>query len=157
MLECIRRVLPTGNEQWELVAELHAIQYGNCCRNGGSIKKKFYKLANMQPCMGDPNIPHSVLMSKEIRESSNQKAGVNDLEVTDFFEEAEVEQEINDGEEVEAIPTTVTASSRRGSTVSSATSTNNFSIVASASVVNSKAKTKTNQLTSAIETASNAK
>jgi hypothetical protein len=112
----------------------------------------------MQPGTGNPNIPPTTLMAKEIREAINVRGGVNDADVSEFFHEGEVEDDIDDGgeEEAEAIPTTVTASSRCGSTVSSATSTNNISTAPSASVVNSKAKTKTNQLTSAIETASNA-
>jgi hypothetical protein len=95
-------------------------------------------------------------MAKEIREAINSKAGINDADITEFFEQAKVEEEINDGKEEEAVPTTVTASLRRGSTISSVNSTKNLSTAASASIVNSKAKTKSNQLATAIETASNA-
>ena len=39
LFESIRRVLPTGNEQWELVADLHSVHFANCNRSGDSIKK----------------------------------------------------------------------------------------------------------------------
>jgi hypothetical protein len=32
MLQCIHSVLPIGNNQWELVAELHGIQFPQCSR-----------------------------------------------------------------------------------------------------------------------------
>jgi hypothetical protein len=158
LLECIRRVIPIGNEHWELVADLHAIQYAHCSRNADSIKKKFYKLANQQPGTGNPNIPPTVAMAKEIRETINSKAGINDADVTDFFDDADaaLDGDNNDDKDAEILPTTVTTSMRRGSTVSSVNTTNNLSTAASASIANSKAKMKSNQLTAAIETASNA-
>ena len=111
----------------------------------------------MQPGTGNPNIPPTILMANETREAINVRGSVNDADVSEFFDDGGIEDEINDGEEEEeAVPTTVTASLRCGSTVSSATSSNIFSTANSASVVNSKAKTKTNQLTSEIETSSNA-
>ncbi len=40
LLDSIRRVLPMGNEQWELVADLHSVHFAYCNRSGDSIKKK---------------------------------------------------------------------------------------------------------------------
>ncbi len=139
------------------MADLHAIQYANCSRTADSIKKKFYKLANQQPGTGNPNIPPIVAMAKEIREYINSKAGVNNADVTEFFDDANAAvagDNYNDSDK-EIVPTIVTTSVRWGSTVSSVNSTN-LTTAASASIINTKAKTKTNQLTAAIETASNA-
>jgi hypothetical protein len=115
------------------------------------LSKKIYKLANQQPGTGNPNISPTVAMANEIREAINVRGGVNVADVSEFFDDmgGEVEDAINEGEgEEEAVPTTVTASSRHGSTVSSATSMNNIFTAASASAVNSKAKTKTNETAS---------
>jgi hypothetical protein len=30
MLQCIRRVLPIGNDMWQMVAELHALNFPHC-------------------------------------------------------------------------------------------------------------------------------
>jgi hypothetical protein len=57
---------------------------------------------------------------------------------------------------VEIVPTSVTTSMRWGSTASSVNTNNKLSTAASASIINSKAKAKSNQLTTVIETASNA-
>jgi hypothetical protein len=40
MLQCIRTVLPTGNDMWELVAQLHGNYFPDCNQNAVSIKKK---------------------------------------------------------------------------------------------------------------------
>jgi hypothetical protein len=87
MLQCIRTVLPTGNGMWELVAQLHGNYFPDCNRNAVSIKKKFYQLANKQPTTGNPNIPPSVALAKEIREEINAKAGVTDADVSDLFDD----------------------------------------------------------------------
>jgi hypothetical protein len=39
MLQCIRTVLPTGNDMWELVAQLHGNYFPDCNQNAVSIKK----------------------------------------------------------------------------------------------------------------------
>jgi hypothetical protein len=41
LLHCIQQVLPLGNDSWQLVADLHAIQYAHCDRTALSIKKKY--------------------------------------------------------------------------------------------------------------------
>jgi hypothetical protein len=40
MLQCIRTVLPTGNDMWELVAQLHGNYFPDCNQNAVSIKKR---------------------------------------------------------------------------------------------------------------------
>jgi hypothetical protein len=65
-----------GNDQWELVAELHGMQYAHCCHTACSIKKKSYRLANSQPGTGNPNMPSTTLMAKEICEAINVEVGV---------------------------------------------------------------------------------
>jgi hypothetical protein len=85
MLQCICRVLPIGNDQRELVAELHGNQFSYCSRTAESICQKFSSLANQQPSTGDPSLPHLVAKAKEIREIINVKAGVSDADVSEFF------------------------------------------------------------------------
>ena len=89
LLESIRRILPTGNNQWELVADLHSVHFACCNRSGESIKKKFYKLANSQPRTGNPSMSPEILMAKEIKEAINVKAGVTEADVSEFFEQQE--------------------------------------------------------------------
>jgi hypothetical protein len=87
MLQCIHTVLPTGNDMWELVAQLHGNYFPDCNQNAVSIKKKIYQLANKLPTTGNPNIPPSVALAKEIREEINTKAGVTDADVSDLFDD----------------------------------------------------------------------
>jgi hypothetical protein len=44
ILQCIHTVLPTGNDMWELVAQLHGNYFPDCNRNAVSIKKKIINL-----------------------------------------------------------------------------------------------------------------
>jgi hypothetical protein len=167
LFESIRRALPTGNEQWELVADLHSVHFANCNRSGDSIKKKFYKLANAQPKTGNPSISQETRMAKEIKEAINVKAGVTDADVTDadvseFFDQSDqLEDELDDGEVEEAhagttgetaVPETIntSVSGRRSSNVSGISATNQ-SITAAASLNNKK--TRGNIITSAIQQA----
>jgi hypothetical protein len=94
LLQCIRRVVPIGNNQWELVAELHRMQFSKFSRTADSIKRKFSSLANQQPGTGDQSIPPLVKLAKEIREVINIKAGVSDADVSDFFVDEEVEDPV---------------------------------------------------------------
>jgi hypothetical protein len=94
LLQCIHRVLLIGNNQWELVAQLHGVQFSHCSRTADSIKWKFSSLANQQPCTGDPSIPPLVKLAKEIREVINVKAGVLDANISDFFIDDEVEDPV---------------------------------------------------------------
>jgi hypothetical protein len=76
LLEHIKKVLPTGNVFWELVAELHKERFGVMNRNAASIKKTFYKLANEKPGTGNLSISSVTLKAKQIKEAINLKAGV---------------------------------------------------------------------------------
>jgi hypothetical protein len=170
LMQCIRRVLPIGNDQWELVAELHGMKYTTNPRNAESIKRKFYSLANQQPGSGDPTPPPTVALAKQIREAINTKAGVTDADVSDFFDDDEVEAEGEAEAEAEGgehnnqqllannaapvVPTIVTTTQRR----SSAGSSHNGQVPSTiaASVQSSKARTRQNQLIGSIEASSNA-
>ena len=78
LLQCIQAVLPIGNEQWQMVAELHGNQYSHCNRTAESIRRKFSALANVQPGSGNPTVPPLILRAKQIRKAINFKAGVTD-------------------------------------------------------------------------------
>jgi hypothetical protein len=89
------------------VAGLHAIQYAHCDRTANSIKKKHHKLANEQPSSGNPTMPQTTFLAKEIKEAINVIAGVTNPDISDFFDEEKQQEE----EEVplSTIPTTVSA------------------------------------------------
>jgi hypothetical protein len=89
LLQTIKHVCPIGNDQWELVAELHSMHYAVCGRTADSIKWKFASLASTQPTTGNPTMPRPVLMAKETCEAINKRAGITDVDVSDFFDEGE--------------------------------------------------------------------
>ncbi len=132
LFESIRRILPTGNDQWELVADLHSVHFACCNRSGESIKKKIYKLANSQPRTGNPYMSPEILRAKEIKEAINVKAGVTEADVSEFFEQQEDNENEEECEEIEVgmneeqLPVEVTASvsGRRSSNVSAVSSSN---------------------------------
>jgi hypothetical protein len=69
--------------------------------------KKYLKLANEQPSSGNPTMPQSTLLAKEIKEAINIKAGVTNPDVTDIFEEENLQPE--DELPSSTVPTTVSA------------------------------------------------
>jgi len=168
LLQCIQAVLPIGNEQWQMVAELHGNQYSHCNRTAESIRRKFSALANVQPGSGNPTVPPLILRAKQIREAINFKAGVTDADVSDFFDDAQdvddnplegavdvvaaVEEETAEPVDVPAIITAATATAATNATAGCRASTNSSTIAPS--VASSKARTKHNQLISAIESSS---
>jgi len=105
LLQCIQAVLPIGNEQWQMVAELYGNQYSHCNRTAESIRCKFSALANVQPGSGNPTVPPLILQAKQIREAINFKAGVTDADVSDFFDDAQgvvvADDNLLEGDEVE--------------------------------------------------------
>jgi len=151
MLQCIRTVLPTGNDMWELVAQLHGNYFPDCNRNAVSIKKKFYQLANKQPTTGNPNIPPSVALAKEIREDINLKAGVTDADVSDLFDDGVAADDYDDdvlGVEADDNQQGQMVLERLPSAASSSVTG------ATTSLIGSRAKTRQNQVASAIEATS---
>ncbi len=144
LLDSICRVLPMGNEQWELVADLHSVNFA----------------ANSQPRTGNPSISQEARLAKEIKEAINVKARVTDADVSEFFgDDAAYEEDIEDeeAEQVDvgaaaAVPNTVSASvsGRRSSNVSVISSTNLST--AAAPTLNNK-KTRGNIITAAIQQA----
>jgi hypothetical protein len=151
MLQCIRTVLPTGNGMWELVAQLHGNYFPDCNRNAVSIKKKFYQLANKQPTTGNPNIPPSVALAKEIREEINAKAGVTDADVSDLFDDGVAVDDYDDdvlGEVADDNQQGQMVLERLPSAASSSVTG------ATTSIIGSRAKTRQNQVASAIEATS---
>jgi hypothetical protein len=178
LLQCIRAVLPIGNEQWQMVAELHGNQYSHCNRTAESIRHKFSALANVQPSSGNPTIPPLILQANQIREAINFKAGVTDADVSDFFDDAHdvvvaddnllegdelevtdavdvvaaVEEEPAQPVDVPAIVTATTTTAATNTTAGRRASTNSSTIAPS--VASSKARTKHNQLISAIKSSS---
>jgi len=180
LLQTIKAVCPIGNEHWEVVAELHSNRYAVCGRTAESIKRKFSSLASTQPSSGNPTMPPAVALAKEIREAISHRAGITDADLSDFFEEEEEEEEeyilgtvmpnkitVSTNQEAAVITqpeqpethnnqqqlvTTATQRDRRASGGSSG----HLSTLASVSVAQSKARTRQNVISSAIETATTA-
>jgi len=75
------------------VADLHSNCYADCGQTAESIKRKFSSLASTQPSSGNPTMPPAGATAKEIRELINAKAGINDLDVSDCFNEEEEEDD----------------------------------------------------------------
>jgi hypothetical protein len=73
-LELIEKVLPTGNELWELVVDLQKEKFPEMNWNATSIKI-FFKLANEKPGTGNPSISSIKLTAKQI----------SDADFRDFF------------------------------------------------------------------------
>jgi len=175
LLQTIRAVCPIGNDHWEIVADLHSNSYADCGRTAESIKRKFSSLASTQPGSGNPTMPPAVATAKEIRELINAKAGINDLDVLDCFDEEEEEdlldvsrppQQITVASEAAVITqmtqlegeplnnqqqqdSAVTQRERRASAASSGP----LSTLASVSVAQSKGRTRQNIIVSAIDSA----
>jgi flagellar biosynthesis GTPase FlhF len=72
---------------WQMVAELHALNFPHCNRDAKSLQRKYLKHANEQPGSGNPSMSRATLLAKEIKEAINVKAGVNNPDLTDFFAE----------------------------------------------------------------------
>jgi hypothetical protein len=151
MLQCICTVLPTGNYMWELVAQLHANYFPDCNRNAVSIKKILPTYASKQPTTGNPTIPPSVALAKEIREDINAKAGVTDADVSDLFDDGVAVDEYDDD-----VLGEVADDNQQGQMVlESLPSAASSSLTgATSSIVGSRAKTRQNQVALAIEATS---
>ena len=87
LLHCVQRVLPIGQDMWEMVARLHAIEYSHCQRDAKSIKTKYLRLANEKPSTGNPTIPEATRLAKEIKMAIDLKVGNTNPESDDFFQE----------------------------------------------------------------------
>jgi hypothetical protein len=66
LYEIMRELEPISGQQWEIVAERHAEEWGDRNRIPESLKKKFRALVNMRAPTGDPNIPEVVFLAKQI-------------------------------------------------------------------------------------------
>jgi hypothetical protein len=87
LLRCIQRVLPIGQDMWEMVARLHSMEYSHCQRDAKSIKTKYLRLANEKPSTGNPNMPEATRLAKEIKLAIDLNVGNTNPESNDFFHE----------------------------------------------------------------------
>jgi hypothetical protein len=159
-----------------MVADLHSNSYADCGQTAESIKRKFSSLAGTQPSSGNPTMPPAAANAKEIRELINAKAGINDLYVSDCFDEEEEDDDLLDVSrppqqitvaseaavitqmtQLEGEPlnnqqqqvSAVTQHERRASAASSGP----LSMLASVSIAQSKGRTRQNVIVSAIDSA----
>jgi len=87
LLRTIQQVLPIGPEMWEMVAQLHSINYSHCQRDGKSLKTKYLRLANEKPSTGNPNMSPATLLAKEIKLAIDLKVGNTPADADEFFGE----------------------------------------------------------------------
>ena len=72
LIELIRQLEPISGQQWDIVVEGHAEEWGDRNRTAESLKKKFRALVNMRAPTGDPNIPEVVFLAKQINNRRHQ-------------------------------------------------------------------------------------
>ena len=176
LLQVIWAICQIGNDHWEIVVDLHSNSYADCGQTAESIKRKFSSLASTQPSSGNPTMPPVVATAKEIRELINAKAGINDLDVSDCFDEEEEDDDLLDvswppqqitvaseatvitqmtqleGEPLNNQQQQVSAVTQRERRASGASS-GPLSTLASVSVAQSKGRTRQNVIVSAIDSA----
>jgi flagellar biosynthesis GTPase FlhF len=134
---------------WQVVADVHAMNFPHSNRDAKSLQRKYLKLANEQPGSGNPTMSRPTLLAKEIKEAINVKAGVTNPDLTDFFAEDGVEdvEEFDDNGGMDAdvapIPNSVAVVPLPGIDPSVLSSVQGKS-------ANNK-KTRTNLLVSAVE------
>jgi len=118
---------------------------------GSQHQKKIYQLANKQPTTGNPNIPSSVALAKEIREEINAKVGDTDANVSDLFDDGVAVDDYDDDVSGE-----VADDNQQGQMVLERLPSAASSSVtgATTSIIGSRAKTRQNQVASAIEATS---
>ena len=64
VLHTVNDILPIGTNEWQLVADNHAVNYTR--RDIISIRRKWQKLHRMKIPTGSPEIPEEVLLAKKI-------------------------------------------------------------------------------------------
>jgi hypothetical protein len=147
LLQCIKCVLPIGQDMWEMVARLHAMNYPQHQRDGKSIKTKYLCLANEKPSTGNPNMPESTRLAKEIKQAIDLKVGNTNPDSEDFFQDNEVLGN-DDLSEVSRrdVPRQITAAETAPTENTSTAVTN-----ATATNTTTTKKTRTNQIVGAMK------
>ena len=72
VLQTVNDILPIGTNEWQLVADNHAVNYTR--RDINSIRRKWQKLHRMKIPTGSPEIPEEVLLAKKIHYKIGSKA-----------------------------------------------------------------------------------
>jgi len=155
LLRTIQRVLPIGPEMWEMVAQLHSINYSHCQRDGKSLKTKYLRLATEKPSTGNPNMSPATLLAKEIKLTIDLKVGNTPSDADEFFGEGDDTNNHGDDDSISeaspaapptgaGIPTVINAAP----TVALTATTDNLTAL----TTTTKKKNRTNQIVSAMET-----
>jgi len=161
LLRTIQRVLPIGPEMWDMVAQLHAMSYSHCQRDGKSLKTKYLRLANEKPGTGNPSMSDATRLAKEIKVAIDLKVGNTPANADDFFG--------GDGDDssqsLPAPPAAPPAASSAADPATAAasvppvitattTAADNVTAITNATT-GSKKKTRTNQIVSAMDSNTN--
>jgi hypothetical protein len=78
-----------------MAAQFHAIKSSEHKCSAESLRKKFYKLANEKPRIGNPTISPTVALAKQVKEAIDIKAGVVKPDLTEFFNNDIQEEEVD--------------------------------------------------------------
>jgi len=120
-------------------AAIHAINYPQHQRDGKSIKTKYLRLANEKPSTGNPIMPESTRLAKEIKQAIDLKVGNTIPDSEDFFQDDLSEVSRRD------IPRQITAAETAPTENTSTAVTN-----ATATNTTTTKKTRTNQIVGAM-------
>ena len=80
LLAILEGILPIGPEEWQAVADQHAVTYPEEARDTDSIRRKFANLHRKQIPTGDPSMPEEVKIAKRIKYKIGDKANIGDAE-----------------------------------------------------------------------------
>jgi hypothetical protein len=102
-------ILPLDSDMWQMVSELHAMNFLHRNHDTKSIQWRYSKLVHEQPDMGKPSMSQPTLLAKAIKEAINIKAGVANLDLTGFFAKdslpvADDVEEVEEDEDADASP-----------------------------------------------------
>jgi hypothetical protein len=161
LLRTIQRVLPICPEMWDMVAQLHAMSYSNCQRDGKSLKTKYLRLANEKPGTGNPTMSDSTHLAKEIKVAIDLKVGNTPANADDFFggdgddssQSSPAAGAAPPAASPAVAPPTAAASVPLVITATTA-ATNNVTAITNATT-GTKKKTRTNQIVSAVDSNTN--
>jgi hypothetical protein len=89
-LATVKRILPLGTYDWEVIAKQHHSNWPDKDRSAMSLKNKFAKMAQAKGQTGDPDCPPEVLLVYEINDLIRDKA---ELATTDILAEEDEDAE----------------------------------------------------------------
>jgi len=98
MLDAIESIIPIGSGKWERVEVAHSVDFEDKGRTADSLKRKFRELYLRKGPTGDPTMPETVRLAKEINKRIREKSLVC-IDCNETEEEGEEGEEKDEGGE----------------------------------------------------------